>query len=62
MEITILPGRLSPDEFISAWTRRHGPVERIKMARGLIVEIDDEDEAQEMIDELDRLGMNYEKD
>jgi hypothetical protein len=62
MEITIFDGRVSAAKFVNDWQGRNGPVDSvITMARAVIIEVDD-DVGREMIDELDRLGMNYEEE
>jgi len=63
MEITIFNGREKAINFLQRWAKTRDSVENVvRMSGGIIVEIEDEEEAQELIDELDRLGMNYEEE
>jgi len=62
MEITIFNGRVKAIDFLQRWAKTRGSVENvIRMSGGIVVEIED-DEGEDLIDELDRLGMNYEEE
>jgi hypothetical protein len=61
MEITIFDGKvMTGEQLAKLWSRKFGTIESTTRATGsVVVEISDED-ARDLIEELDRLGMNYE--
>lgn len=72
MEITIFDGKvMTGEQLAKLWSRKFGTIESMsRVARkpepgspdrdgSVVIEISDED-ARDLIDELDRLGMNYE--
>ena len=63
MEITIYTGKMKAIDFVSIWTRKHGPLESCRLESGgvVIVEVSDED-AEALVDELDRVGLNHDED
>lgn len=62
MEITIFDGKVSAADLTDTWEAAHGNLISVtKSSKRVIVEILDAD-ARDLIDELDRLGMNYEEE
>ncbi len=62
MEITIFDGKVTGAHFAEKWGKTYGNLRSVTRAsRMVIVDVPDE-EAQDLIDELDRIGMNHEEE